>query len=296
MLACTLSLRADEARLKQDVVALAEGIGPRTVFRDDSLGRAADYVAKRFESSGWTVRRQGFTADGVHCENLEVERRGREQPEEIVVIGAHYDTVTTTPGADDNASGVAVLLALAEHFATNETDRTLRFVAFANEEPVYFQTEFMGSRVYARECKRRGERVVAMLSLESLGYFSEEEDSQRYPFPLNLLYPSRGNFIAVVGNRDSRALVKQVAERFAAIGSLPCESAALPGSLPGIGWSDHWSFWQEGFPAVMITDTAVYRNPNYHRAGDTPDTLDYPRLRKVAEGLQAVVHDLVNTR
>lgn len=285
--------RADEKSLRADVTMLAETIGPRSVFQGDSLRRSADYIVTRFESAGWTVRRLGYPARGVTCENIEVERRGTIEPDEIVVIGAHYDSVLSSPGADDNASGVAAaLLALAESLAKFTPTRTLRLVAFPNEEPIYFQTALMGSRVYARACKQKGERIVAMVSVESVGYFSDEKKSQRYPSVLRWFYPSRGNFIAVVANRDSKALVKRVAKAFATSGSLPVEQAALPADLPGVGWSDHWAFWQEGYSAVMITDTATFRNPNYHRATDTPETLDYVRLAAVVRGLRATVEAL----
>lgn len=284
------------ATLRADVTALAGNIGVRAAYVGDSLTRAARHIESRLAGAGWAVRRQVFPVSKWECANLEVEVRGRTRPEEIVVIGAHYDTVPESPGADDNASGVAALLALAGDFARTRPERTLRFVAFANEEPVYFQTEFMGSLVYARACKRRGERIVAMVSLESIGYFSDVRGSQDYPFPLSFFYPSRGNFVAVVGNRESRALVRQVTRAFRATKVLPCESAALPDVLPGIGWSDHWAFWREGYPAVMVTGTATYRNPHYHQPTDKPDTLDYERLAAAVRGLRAVVAELAGSR
>lgn len=284
---------AGEASLRSDVTMLATTIGPRSVFQGDSLKRSADFIAQRFAAAGWTVKRLGYPVRGITCENLEVERRGAKLPDEIVVIGAHYDSVVSSPGADDNASGVAALLALAEAMAKFEPARTLRLVAFVNEEPIYFQTALMGSQVYAKACKEHADRVVAMVSVESVGYFSDARKSQRYPFPLSLFYPSRGNFIGVVGNRESKSLVKRVARAFGKSGTLPSEQAALPGGIKGAGWSDHWSFWQEGFPAVMITDTATFRNPNYHRATDTPDTLDYQKLESVVIGLRAVTEELV---
>jgi Zn-dependent M28 family amino/carboxypeptidase len=289
-----LNVRADEASLRSDIAMLATTIGSRSVFQSDTLKRSADYIVKRFADAGWTAKRLGYSVNGITCENLEVERRGTQFPEEIVVIGAHYDSVVAGPGADDNASGVAALLALAESLAKVEPARTLRLVAFVNEEPIYFQTPLMGSRVYAKASKAHGDRIVAMVSIESVGYFSDAKKSQHYPFPLSWFYPSRGNFIGVVGNRGSKALVKRVARTFAATKTVPCEQAALFGGIRGIGWSDHWSFWQEGYPAVMITDTATFRNPNYHRASDTPDTLDYARLEKVTHGLRAIAEDLVN--
>jgi hypothetical protein len=293
-----LALPADAdlaVALRADVEVLAGEIGPRQAFAGSSLVRAADFVERRLAGAGWQVRRQRFEVPGATCANLEVERRGTAKPDEIVVIGAHYDTVRGTPGADDNASGVAALLALAAEFAPSQPARTVRFVAFANEEPAFFQTESMGSRVYARACRARGEKIVAMVALESIGYYSDLKESQRYPFPLSLFYPSRGNFLAIVGNRESRPLVKLVTKTIRETKAIPCESAALPGSWTGVGWSDHWSFWQEGYPAVMATDTATFRNPFYHRSTDTPGTLDYPRLAAAVRGLQAAVAGLAQT-
>jgi len=205
------------------------------------------------------------------------------------------------PGADDNASGVAVVLALAEALHGTKPERTLRFVAFANEEPPSFWTEQMGSLVYARALKAKKENVVAMLSVESIGYYSDEANSQKYPRPFSLFYPSTGNFVGFVGNVRSRSLTRQVVRRFRDEARIPSEGAALPGSvkimgqpvgLQGIDWSDHWSFWQVGYPAVMVTDTAVFRNPWYHHVNDKPDTLDYRRMSLVTTGLEDVLRDL----
>jgi Zn-dependent M28 family amino/carboxypeptidase len=282
-----------ETSLRADVRMLAETIGPRSLSSPRTLDSTVGYIVKHFEAAGWQVNRLDYMLGMQRCENLEVEKRGTKFPEEVVIIGAHYDTLPQTPGADDNASGVAAMLALADRLATARPERTLRFVAFANEEPWYFQTAVMGSRVYAHHCKARGDKVVAMLSLETMGYYTDAKKSQKYPFPLSLFFPSRGNFLAIVGNRESGSLVKRVTKVFASTRVLPVESASLPGGLQGVGWSDHWSFWQEGYPAVMVTDTAPFRNPNYHKPTDTPETLNYPRFAAAVCGLEAVITDLV---
>ncbi|HYC72356.1 MAG TPA: M20/M25/M40 family metallo-hydrolase [Opitutaceae bacterium] len=282
--------------LRAHVTMLAETIGPRALGHGDSLRRAADYVAGELARDGWTVRRLPYEVRGVVCENIEVERRGARQPDEIIVIGAHYDSIVSTPGADDNASGVAALLALAKRFRAEgrEPDRTLRFVAFPNEEPMYFQTRFMGSRVYARACRERGDRIVGMLSLESIGYYSSRRGTQHYPsIWIALFRPSRGNFLAFVGNKSSAPLLDQATQAFGESGKLPLQRAALPDGVQGVGWSDHWSFWQEGYPAIMATDTATFRNPHYHQPTDKPDTLDYASFTAAVEGLEAVVAALV---
>ena len=205
---------------------------------------------------------------------------------------AHYDSAPGTPGANDNGSAVASLLTLARRFAGQPQPRTLRFVFFVNEEPPFFQTAAMGSWVYAKECRRRHDRIVGMWSLETMGYYSDAKGSQHYPFPFSLFYPDTGNFIGFVANSQSGELLKRTIGGFRKHAQFPSEGVAAPDVVPGLGWSDHWSFWQEGYPAVMITDTALFRYPHYHEATDTPDRLDYDRLGRVVDGLTAVVRDL----
>jgi hypothetical protein len=250
--------------LEGHVGQLAGRIGGRSVVAERGLAQAATYVAAQFAAAGFVCRTQTFAVSGVPCHNLEVDIPGGARRDEIVVIGAHYDSVLAEPAANDNASGVAALLELARAFAGAKPDRTLRFVAFVNEEPPYFQTEQMGSLVYARACQARGDKITAMLSLETLGCYSDAAGSQSYPRPFNLLYPSRGNFIGFIGNLGSRALVRQCIGSFRAHAQFPSEGGALPGCVPGVCWSDHWAFWQAGYPALMVTDTAPYRDVHYH--------------------------------
>jgi Zn-dependent M28 family amino/carboxypeptidase len=168
----------------------------------------------------------------------------------------------------------------------------VRFVFFVNEEPPYFQTERMGSLVYADRARAKNENIIAMISIESIGYYSDEPDSQDYPPGFSLLYPDRGNFIAFVGDFESRDLVKSTIEDFRLGRLLPSEGLAAPFAMPGVGWSDHWSFAVNGYPAVMVTDTAPFRNPHYHTESDRPDTLDYDRMALVVRGLMLVVRIL----
>ncbi|MGH7151766.1 MAG: M28 family peptidase [Planctomycetota bacterium] len=285
-----------EAGLREDLLrsveALAGGIGERNLPRFHALESAADLVERGFREAGLKTRREEYQAEGRACSNLEAEVEGASSAAEIVVVGAHYDTVPGSPGANDNATGTASLLALARAFAGKRPARTLRFVAFANEERPYSGTEIMGSRVYALGCHKRGEEIVAMLSLETMGYYSTYPGSQRYPFPFSLLYPSTGDFIAFVGNVGSRDLVRKVVESFRRTTPFPSEGGALPGSVPGVGWSDHASFWEQGYPGVMVTDTAPFRYPHYHTAEDTPEKIDYGRLARVVAGLERVVAEL----
>lgn len=290
-----LGLTSDELKLREelraDVQKLAGEIGERNVEHYEQLRASVDFIEQAFSEAGLRSRREGYDVGGKLCENIEVETSGGRP--EIVVIGAHYDSVLGSPGANDNASGVAALLALARRFAGKPAERTLRFVAFANEEPGHFQTREMGSWVYAHRCQERGDRISAMLSLETIGYFSNAPDSQKYPMPgLGLLYPSVGNFIAFVGNTSSRSLVRQAIASFRAQAQLPSEGAALPANIPGVGWSDHWAFWQHGYPAIMITDTAPFRYPHYHARSDTPDKLDYDSMARLVSRLEKVIVDL----
>ena len=282
--------------LQRDVRVIAGEIGNRNWFVHPRLVEAAAWIEASLTKAGYKVRRLGYEVRGKTCHNLEVEIPGRTRPEEIVVIGAHYDSVPGCPAANDNGSGVAALLALARAFAGAEPERTIRFVAFVNEEPPFYRSSEMGSFVYARECRRRGDRVVAMLSLETIGYYRNEKGSQMYPPPFSLFYPSEGNFIAFVGNVGSRALVQRCLATFRCEVKFPSEGAALPGFITGIGWSDHWSFWKAGYPAAMVTDTALFRYPYYHSPEDTPEKLDYDRMARVVAGLERVARELARAR
>jgi Zn-dependent M28 family amino/carboxypeptidase len=274
------------------VARLAGDIGERNVWRPAALEQAARYVEAALGEQGDTVAGQEFTAQGVRVRNLEMERRGTAGGSEIVVVGAHYDTVLGSPGADDNGSGVAALLELARLLRGRPLRRTLRLVAFVNEEAPFFQTDEMGSLRHARRCRERDENVVAMLSLETIGYYSDVPHSQSYPAGLGLVYPHTGNFIGIVGDLRSHTLVQRVGAAFRKGTSVPCETAAVPGFIPGVGWSDHWAFWQQGYRAAMVTDTAPFRYPAYHTADDTPDKLDYERTARVVAALADVVTEL----
>jgi len=282
--------------LQAHVTRLAGEIGERSIFRQNSLQLAADYIKYFLAEAGYQVRTEPYVVTHVTCENIYVEIQGSDRPDEIVLVGAHYDSVSGAPGANDNGSGIAALLVLAQRLAGQSQSRTLRLVAFANEEPPHFQTEQMGSLVHAKGCRQRRENIVAMLSLETMGCFSETPESQKYPFPFGLAYPSTGNFIAFVGNRGSAPLVRDCVRTFRQQIQFPSEGGALPGWIAGVGWSDHWSFWQAGYPGVMVTDTAPFRYAQYHTEQDTPDQLDYDRLARITIGLETVVTALLNRR
>jgi Zn-dependent M28 family amino/carboxypeptidase len=280
------------ARLREHVQVLAGDTGERNMWHYEALLSSARYIRRRFEDAGHTVRVQEYTVQGKAVANLEVEIRGRSLPDEHVVVGAHYDSVPGCPGANDNASGVAALLELARLFSRHNPERTVRLAAFVNEEPPFFQTDEMGSRVFARAARERGDNIVAFLALETIGCYSDEPDSQSYPPPFGQMYPDRGNFIAFVGNTASRSLVRRCVGSFRSHTAFPSEGIAAPGAVAGVGWSDHWAFWQEGYPGVMVTDTAPFRYAYYHDAYDTPDKIDYDRTARVVAGLHRVVADL----
>jgi Zn-dependent M28 family amino/carboxypeptidase len=209
----------------------------------------------------------------------------------VIILGAHYDSMRG-PGADDNASAVAGLLETARALAGEPTGRTVRFIAFTNEEPPLFKKKSMGSRVYAKAARENEDDIKGAIILEMIGYFSDKPRSQRHPPGLNLFYPNRGNFIGIVGNARSRHLIRHTVSSFRKATALPIESIIAPNVVIGIGMSDDWSFWKEGYPAAMITDTAYYRNPNYHKRSDTYDTLDYESMAEVTKGVLAAVRSL----
>jgi Zn-dependent M28 family amino/carboxypeptidase len=290
-----------EGHLRRHVMVLAQEIGPRHVFLPSKLKACADYIRTFWQHLEYEVTAQTFEAANISCENLSVEIPGRSEPDRIVLVGAHYDTVSLSPGANDNGSAVAALLELSRFARERTCDWTVRFVAFSNEEPPFFKTRHMGSLVYANACQRRKENIVAMICLETIGYYRQEPKTQKYPFPFSLFYPDTGDFVAVVGDLHSKPLVRSFARAFMEASDFPVECAALftirlprlfrsglPGvfcPIPGIDWSDHWSFWNRGYQAIMLTDTALFRYPHYHTPQDTADKLDYHGLARVTYGI-----------
>ncbi len=286
-----LSAEQDALRvgLEADVRQLAGTIGARSPTHREGLAQAADYLVKRLRAIGYVPQREPYGYGDQRYENIIAERVGGPLEAGVIVIGAHYDGEGDVPAANDNASGVAALLALAERFASRTPLITVRFAFFAGEENPCFGKACMGSLVHARASKAAGERLIGMISLETIGWYDDAAGSQRYPQPLAALYPDRGDFIAFVGNLDSASLVRMLIGDFRSHVAFPSQGAALPEDVPGVGWSDHWAFWQVGCPAVMITDTAPFRYPHYHRLTDTPDKLDYARMARVVDGLDGVL-------
>lgn len=274
-------------RLRNHVGTIA--VRPHNLGHPEALEEAARYLETTLTGMGYAVNRQPF--DEGRARNLDVVIEPADKSAPTLVIGAHYDSAFTAPGANDNGSGTAATLELARRLADlrGKAPVRIRLAFFVNEEPPFFQTEMMGSLIYARRLKDSGERVDAMLSLETMGYFRDTPGSQRYPFPLSLLYPDTGNFIAFVGTVSSRPLVRRTVASFREVAQFPSVGGTAPGFVQGIDWSDHWAFEQVGIPALMITDTAPFRYPHYHSLKDMPDKLDYDRLARVVAGLEQVV-------
>ncbi|MCI0400980.1 MAG: M28 family peptidase [Gammaproteobacteria bacterium] len=290
-----LSAQAEgvRGRLMGHVEMLASHIGERNALRGKTLDAAAAYIEAQFTQAGFTPEVQNFGSGARRFKNLQAILPGQDRADEIIVLGAHYDTVWGSPGADDNASGVAALLEIAGLLSGKRFSRSVRFVAFGNEEEPFFATAEMGSLNYARQAQAKGERIIGMISIESVGVYLDGAGTQAYPPPLKFFYPDVGSFIAFVGNLASRGLVRHAIASFRARAQFPSEGIAAPEPLaPDIIRSDHFAFWQAGFPAMMVTDTANFRYPYYHTALDTWDQLDYGRLAQVVIGLAKMLEDL----
>jgi Zn-dependent M28 family amino/carboxypeptidase len=279
-------------KIKSNLIAtvkcLSQDIGQRSYRDIVKLNKSASYIESKFSSFGYEPIRQSYTYRGNKYYNVSVEVKGVDQSKnEIIVIGAHYDTVVGTSGADDNASGIAGLLELARLIRSNPLSRTIHFVAFTLEEPPASFTKNMGSYICAKNLRKKRIEVYGMISLEMLGFYSDRKKSQSY-FPFSFLrffYPDTGNFIAFVGNLSSRRFSSAFKTSFKAISSFPVESLNTPSFVPPINFSDHFSFWRFGYPAMMITDTAFMRNKNYHKDTDTAETLDYEKFTELVKGL-----------
>jgi Zn-dependent M28 family amino/carboxypeptidase len=293
----------DPSRLEADVRVLSHTFFPRS-YDAAMLEAAAGYIESQFRTAGGDVSEQSFAVDGNQYSNI-IARFGPKQGR-LIVIGAHYDAfgesiygpkyskgfdqLTHTPGADDNASGVAGLLELARLLGKQPPEQPVELVAFTLEEPPYFGTDAMGSVRHARSLRESGRKVAIMISLEMIGYFSDAADSQSYPVPgLGLLYPERGNYIGIIGRFRDWAATRKVKAIMRGAADLPVYSMNAPAFIPGIDYSDHSSYWRENYPALMVTDMAFYRNTHYHRMSDTADRLDYPRMAKVVQGVYAVI-------
>lgn len=267
--------------LRADVTAIASS--PHNLGHAAALEASAQLIERELGTAGFQIERQYLDGPEQLTRNIEVVVASASPGAETLVVGAHYDSAFDAPGANDNGSGTAALLALARDLAplSGKSKVRLRLVFFVNEEPPYFKTNQMGSLAYAEALSRKTETVRGMLSLETMGYFRDEPGSQNYPFPLSMRYPDTGNFIAFVATTSSRDFLRQTVSDFRKVARFPSVGGSAPGVVTGIDWSDHWAFEQYGMPGLMVTDTAPFRYPHYHRVTDTPDKIDYDRLARV---------------
>lgn len=282
-------------RLEAIVRHLSGAIGERHFRKREALDAARDFIREQLGALQVVVTEHHFEVSGQRFSNLEVvvpALTSSRRNSGCIVVGAHYDTVPGTPGADDNATGVAALIELVRQLGQERFERPLRFVFFPNEEPPFFPDAGMGSAAYAAELRRTGVDVHVMISLEMLGYYSDQARSQRYPPGMSPFYPDRGNFIGFVSNLASRRRLREVKRAFIASTTFPCESLAAPEWTIVVGLSDHSSFWKQGYPGLMVTDTAFMRNPHYHQPTDTAETLDFDRFARVTEGIVGAVRRL----
>jgi hypothetical protein len=288
------------ANLRRHVDHLAGKIGPRHLGQPHKLDAAVEFIERELSSAGYTVGRHPYRVDAHDVVNLISELPGKNRAQEVVILGAHYDTVYATPGADDNASAVAVLIEVARMLRPLMPQRTVRFAAFPCEEPPHFSMDDMGSRVYARQCRDRNDRIIGMLCLEMVGFYSSKPGSQQIPdeIPraLRWAFPCRGNFLVAVGNFRSWRLVWSFRKGFKRAVRFPLYSIALPEAVRAIRLSDNSSFWDQGYPALMLTDTSFLRNPHYHEPSDTPETLDYDRMANVVVGVAGAVAHLARAK
>jgi len=292
LLPLTLTQKESSQRLQQYVLRLADEIGERHYGEPDAYNKAAEFITDVFIETG-LVPYEEELGDKLQYRNIIAEHYGTTLPDEVIIIGAHYDTVWLTLGADDNASGIAVMLELARYLKNIKLKRTIRFVAFANEEHPHYFTDNMGSLFHAKRASERGDNIKAMISLEMLGYYSDEHNSQSYPSPFSWFYPDTANFVAFVSNFKSRKLLKESISIFRESKHFPSEGLTAPVALvPDVRRSDQVAFWRYNYPAFMVTDTAAYRNYAYHGVGDVPNSLDYKAMARITTGLIRVIEQL----
>lgn len=281
----------DPSRLQAHVHKVSVELAPRDESHIENLDRVAAYIKNEFSQTTTFVSEQAYRVQGKSYRNV-IARFGPES-EERIIVGAHYDTAGPLPGADDNASGVAGLIELAGLLGRQQPPLQVELVAFTLEEPPYFRTTGMGSSVHAQSLRQQNVRVRAMFSLEMIGCFSDAPNSQRFPAGvLGAFYPSTGNFIGVVGRLRDWSLVRRTKAAMRNASPLPVYSINAPIFVAGVDFSDQLNYWHAGYDALMITDTAFYRNRNYHTAQDTEEKLDYQRMAMVVEGVYAAVIDL----
>lgn len=281
-------------RLRRHITAIASE--PHNVVHYEALERSAGYIESELKALGYTPVAQAYDVDGRSVRNISVELapRGADAATPSIVVGAHYDSYGNAPGANDNGSGSAAVIELARLLKDAvPKDKRLRLVLFVNEEPPYDRTPDMGSYRYAKSLKEAGETIIGMVSLETIGAFSDRPGTQKYPSPFDLIFPDVANFVALVALPGGRAFLHEFVEGFRQHTSFPSIGGTAPDLVDGIGWSDHWAFYTLGYPAIMVTDTALFRYPEYHTPSDTPDKVNYEALARITLGIEATLRDLL---
>jgi hypothetical protein len=300
MMKCEGNWRGDplEKKMKMEFIEIKKGmesdieylqiLGPRNSENDASykqLRKCEEWIRQRWESQGFTVKKHTFSVEGKDYSNLEIEIKGRTLPSEIIIISAQYDTLPDSPGANNNGSGMAILFAVSNLLRNYNPDRTIRLIEFVNEEDPFFGSEKMGSYQYAKKCRQKGEDIRVMLSLDALGIYKNETGSQKLPFPFSMFYPDRGNFLAFIGNLNSRKYMKEATRGFKKGSSFPIEAGVVPKWVEGAGWSDHLSFWKFGYPGIMVTDTGGFRSPSHTTKEDTMEKLNFEAMSRIVIGM-----------
>jgi hypothetical protein len=278
-------------------LAFIQGLGARNSMNEKNyvqLRKCEAWIEQRWESQGYAVKKHTFSFDGKEYSNLEIEIRGRVAPSEIIIISAQYDTLPDSPGANNNGSGMAILFQLSNLLRNYASDRTIRLIEFVNEEDPFFGTEKMGSYQYAKRCRQQGENIRVMLSLDALGIYRDEPGSQRLPFPFSLFYPDRGNFLAFIGNLRSRKYMIEATRGFKKGSSFPIETGVVPEWIKAADWSDHRSFWQFGYPGIMVTDTGGFRSSYHTTKEDTMEKLSFEAMSRIVIGMYTCAVDLTS--
>ncbi|MBP1735287.1 MAG: peptidase [Deltaproteobacteria bacterium] len=302
MMKCEGNWRGEplEKKMKMELIEIKKGmesdieylqkLGPRNSENEktyNQLRQCEEWIRQRWESQGYVVKKHTFSIREKEYSNLEIEIKGRTLPSEIIIISAQYDTLPDSPGANNNGSGIAILFQLSQLLRKRTPDRTLRLLNFVNEEDPFFGTEMMGSFQYAKRCRQQGEDIRVMLSLDALGVYKNEPGSQRLPFPFSIFYPDRGNFLAFIGNLQSRKYVKEVTKGFKKGSSFQIQAGVAPEWAKGGSWSDHSSFWKFGYPGIMVTDTGGFRSAHHTTKEDTIEKLDFEAMSRIVIGMYA---------
>ncbi len=282
--------------LGSDLSYMSVGLGPRNAFSYERLQKCAKWIKKRWESQGYVVESNKFSIQGREYENLAIEIKGKKSPEEIIIVSAQYDTLPDSPGANNNASGVAVLFQLSNLLRNFTPDKTIRLIDFVNEEDPFFGTEWMGSFRYAENAYQKHENVKIILSIDSIGIYKDEPGSQKLPFPFSLFYPDRGNFLAFIGDFGSRKYMIKATRGFRRGSAFPIKAGVVPKCVKGAAWSDHVSFWKFGYAGMQITDTGAFRSPYHTTKEDTLEKINLDALSRIVIGMYGSITELAQDK